>query len=62
MESIIEYFAMGGYAGYVWPAYGVTAVILVIMLVASRRMLRANQAIYETLAGSEKDGTVEKKT
>jgi len=31
------YFAMGGYAGFVWPAYGLTVVVLVGLLVASLR-------------------------
>ena len=24
-----EFFAMGGYAAFVWPAYGITALVLV---------------------------------
>ena len=24
-----EFFAMGGYANFVWPAYGITALVLV---------------------------------
>ena len=30
-----EFFSMGGYAAYVWPAYGIAAVILVAMLIVS---------------------------
>lgn len=32
-----EFLAMGGYAAYVWPTYGIAAVILVVLLVASVR-------------------------
>jgi heme exporter protein D len=32
-----DFFAMGGYAGFVWPAYGVTLLILVIAIVSSLR-------------------------
>ena len=32
-----EFFQMGGYAIYVWPAYLVTAVALVVTLVAPLR-------------------------
>ncbi len=29
MTSWHEFFTMGGYAAYVWPAYGITAVVLI---------------------------------
>jgi heme exporter protein CcmD len=35
---------MGGYAAFVWPALGLTAVILITMAVTSTRQLRANEA------------------
>jgi heme exporter protein D len=35
VEAITEFFAMGGYAGYVWPAYGLTALVLGGVLFAS---------------------------
>ncbi|MCL4780448.1 MAG: heme exporter protein CcmD [Gammaproteobacteria bacterium] len=35
-----EFLAMGGYAKYVWPAFGITAIVLVINLLAARRQLR----------------------
>ena len=38
--SVAEFFAMGGYAGFVWGAYGVTAVCIaveIVMLVRRRR-------------------------
>jgi heme exporter protein D len=28
MNAIASWFAMGGYAGFVWSAYGVTTVVL----------------------------------
>jgi len=34
-ESLSEFFAMGGYGGYVWGAYGVTALAMIILLVNS---------------------------
>lgn len=36
-----EFFAMGGYAGYVWSCYGLTLVILAGNLWFSRRDLKA---------------------
>ena len=32
-----DFFAMGGYAGFVWPAYGATLLVLVIAIVSSLR-------------------------
>ncbi len=40
---------MGGYAAFVWPAFGVTAVVMVILLITSLRALRSNQAALELL-------------
>jgi len=34
------FFAMGGYAAFVWPSYGITAVVLVINLAAPHRRER----------------------
>lgn len=31
--SLTEFFAMGGYAFYVWSAYGITLVVLVANIV-----------------------------
>jgi len=43
------YFAMGGHAAFVWSAYGVAAVIMVAMLVASLRALRRQQQAVRLL-------------
>jgi heme exporter protein D len=43
-HSLQSFFAMGGYAAYVWPAYGVFFVVLLIDWLAPqfrrRRLLR----------------------
>ncbi|RJS92073.1 heme exporter protein CcmD [Salinisphaera sp. Q1T1-3] len=43
-DSVQEFLAMGGYARYVWSAYGIAAVVLVFNvlrpLVAHRRLKR----------------------
>ena len=44
MQNISEFFAMGGYAGFIWSAYGVAALVLIGLLVMSRIDLRARQA------------------
>ena len=35
-----SFFSMGGYANYVWPAYGIAALVLIAMTVASVCRLR----------------------
>ena len=37
------FFAMGGYAGYVWPAYGITALVLAALALASVAAARRAQ-------------------
>ncbi|MEI7608064.1 MAG: heme exporter protein CcmD [Rhodospirillaceae bacterium] len=44
-----DYFAMGGYAAYVWPAYAVTVVMLVGTLVATLAGLRRREAMVKAL-------------
>ncbi|AIW13516.1 heme exporter protein CcmD [Vibrio europaeus] len=36
-ESLSDFFAMGGYAGYVWTAFGVTFGVMIVLLVLSVR-------------------------
>ncbi len=40
-----EYLAMGGYAAYVWPAYGLGALLLIGMLAQSVLVLRRREKI-----------------
>ena len=48
MEAVTNFLNMGGYAAFVWPALGLTAVILIAMAVTSTRQLRANEAALQT--------------
>jgi heme exporter protein D len=43
MKSLESFFAMGGYAAFVWPAYGLTALVMVWLLVATLRRLRERE-------------------
>ena len=45
----MSFFEMGGYAAYVWPAFGAAAVIMVVLLVLSIRTMRAREAALKTL-------------
>jgi heme exporter protein D len=40
---------MGGYAAYVWPAYGFAALVLIVLLVQSWRSARRRSAELEQL-------------
>jgi heme exporter protein D len=41
------FFAMGGYATYIWPAYIVVAVVLAALWIVSARTLKAREADLE---------------
>ena len=45
----MSFFEMGGYAAYVWPAFGAAAVIMVALLVLSIRTMRAREAALRAL-------------
>jgi heme exporter protein D len=45
--SLTEFLAMGGYAPYVWSAYGFAAVVLIALLVQSWRSARRCDAELE---------------
>lgn len=38
-----EFFSMGGYAAFLWPAYAITVVALVFNIAAARGALREAQ-------------------
>ena len=46
MTSIIQYLSMGGYAVYVWSAYGVAAVVLAALAIVSWRRTKAQPIKY----------------
>ncbi len=57
MEKVAEFFAMGGYAAFVWPAYLITALVLIGLLVHAlytlRRRERRLEALRQTLRRTE---------
>ncbi len=44
MGSIGTFIAMGGHGGYVWSAYGIAVVVIGVLIVTSRRALKAREA------------------
>ena len=58
MSHIETFFAMGGYAEFVWPAYAVTAIVLVGLLIASLWAMRTREAELEVLRTASGDRRV----
>jgi len=56
MEAFITYLNMGGYAAWVWSAYGATVVSLVAILVFTLRTLKAREREFETLRAQRRGG------
>lgn len=51
-----EFLAMGGYGLYVWGSYGVTAVVLILNVLAARlREKNVRRQLRETAALNRKD-------
>jgi heme exporter protein D len=44
-----KFFDMGGYAAYVWPAFSLSAVVLLVMLVVSLKFLKSKQLFLKQL-------------
>ena len=49
MQAVLDYLAMGGYAAYVWPAYGLTVLVMGGLVGQSVRHLRARQRAVAAL-------------
>jgi len=44
-----DFFMMGGYAAFVWPAVGLSALVMAALYIQSYRRLRAREAELESL-------------
>lgn len=51
MDVLSDFFAMGGYAAFVWPAYAAATLVLGLLLAASVRGLAAREAELAALGG-----------
>lgn len=49
MQSLSGFLEMGGYAAFVWPAYALTAIVLVALAVSSLLNLRARRSALDAL-------------
>ena len=53
MAEIYEFLAMGGYARFVWPAYGIALILIGGLALQSVRSLRALRREIATLEDGE---------
>ena len=44
MSSLHEFLSMGGYGAYVWPSYGLAALVVIANIVLPLRRLRQLKA------------------
>ncbi|MFV8463626.1 heme exporter protein CcmD [Vibrio campbellii] len=56
-ESLSDFFAMGGYASYVWSAFGITFLSMFILLVVSVR--RGKQLLTEVQAKVDRQARID---
>ena len=56
MNALATFFDMGGYGLYVWPAYALAAIVMVGMMAASLRALKAREASLRALEGERPAG------
>jgi heme exporter protein D len=42
-QSMAQFLAMGKYAAYVWPSFGLTLLVIVLNIVWAQRLLRQAQ-------------------
>lgn len=56
-ESLSDFFAMGGYAGYVWSAFGITFLSMLIVLYVSVK--RGEALLREVQAKVDRQARIE---
>lgn len=53
MTAVLDFLSMGGYAAYVWPALGLTAVVLIGLWIATVRTVRLRERQLRLLEKGE---------
>ncbi|EGR0056576.1 TPA: heme exporter protein CcmD [Vibrio vulnificus] len=56
-ESLSDFFAMGGYASYVWGAFGITFLAMLILLISSLR--RSDALLKEVKAKIDRQARID---
>jgi heme exporter protein D len=55
MDKIADFLGMGGYALFVWPAFGLVLVVLAGFVIISLRTLRSREATLRALQAAAPD-------
>jgi heme exporter protein D len=53
MQAIRDFIALNGYGAYVWPAFGVAALVLAWMVIDTLRRLRASESLLDDMQKDE---------
>ncbi len=56
MEKLQEFVSMGGYGAYIWGAYGLCAIVMILLVFTTVRRLRANERTLATLKDLRRGG------
>ena len=51
MERLEQFVSMDGYGAYIWGAYGLCAIVMVLLVLMTLRRLRANERTLTALKG-----------
>lgn len=57
MQTLADFFAMGGHGEFIWPAYGIAAAVLIGVLAVSRQQLRNARSLlrrYDSEPGNDR--------
>jgi len=57
VSTVSEFLHMGGYAAFIWPAFGLAAAVMMGFAVQSRRALRADQRTLDLLQAARRAAT-----
>ena len=49
MQALTDYFAMGGYAVFVWPAYALSIAVMLGLFLQGLRRYRRSQRLLEEI-------------
>lgn len=42
---MVEFFNMGGYAGFIWPSWAIALVVLGVLVMQSLKSMRSNERL-----------------
>ena len=51
---LLNFFSMGGYGHFIWGAYGISAIVLIILLLRIHRFLKSTETKLQTLVEEAK--------